>query len=1007
MDQITILTAVSDINGTPSKKQMNKFVYSDGQSTFNAQHMWFSVEAHNLKNLGDVFSLLNLQTRETRKTIVRGAYSGASPNFTQRRNTNFDSVSHHWVCLDIDTVKAPIGVDPTSLDAVEIVVQSLPKVFHDADYIAHFSSSAGTEGQFVKVHIWFWLKNPLKDEILKIWAKSTNKLVDHTLFQKVQQHFICDPTFQDPTMDKFLDRERLHYVKKSRESVPLVVLENTPSPSKRSFRRTGGIVHVGFNIGEAMIHPKSGKALNGRESLHLRIRYHLMKMGYSSFPQFCDDAWQKFCEHAETYPTEYSTTHWTREKSDNKCQQDRDKLATHAGGNVQIPSKYLTKEQAQHQLITQISKFLEIRTNVAIKAAAGLGKSKGVRLAIAKHPDASNLSIEVYVPTKDLAREFAEDFDPSVRVSVYRGRDEENCPKYELAQKIGAFGGGVQHKLCCNKSGESCEFWGSCGWSTQNSGPSAGVRVMAHSYLSQIRPEQFPKPDLVIVDESILNQIVGEWTFSADRIWNMSGMERFRLDIRGSGPATIKHPNEQINNDDWDDLYAIGQQIRGAITHSLPLLRTLRESGYSRDDLLRAACVVDSFMPYLNIQPGMDETQIKTALRRGDSRGIKSFQWLSKFYNLLADEIEQKRPEARGLYFSEDICTLLYKNDLPRLEGVPVLFIDADLEPEILRKVVGEIDVTTIDVRFNAKVYKVTDRAFSKSEVGLVGGNVNQDLVENLISFVASQKRPESTLVVTYIELQEILTGERKGFSKMACGATVGHFGNIRGIDSFKNFETVIVIGRNKPPAHVIGQKQSALSHDTDAPESQNLASAIYRAMVTSETNQAVARLRLIWCDQPKTVFLLSNENVSFEVQHEMKWDELLAGGGRLFHLVQRFGTFPLIDSWLFDNASDLFNTKTAAKKWIENNFPPGAETGIFRVKGKGGPRPSRFYSGETEIDPAARLEDNLNAELIKYRGPERGVFLNGYFYRELTRHPEIQPLIDMGLIAGPRLPEP
>ena len=79
----------------------------------------------------------------------------------------------------------------------------------------------------------------------------------------------------------------------------------------------------------------------------------------------------------------------------------------------------------------------------------------------------------------------------------------------------------------------------------------------------------------------------------------------------------------------------------------------------------------------------------------------------------------------------------------------------------------------------------------------------------------------------------------------------------------------------------------------------------------------------------------------------------------------------------------------------------------MIRIKEVGGPKPSRFVAGDQVLDPLSKLEENLGKRLTKYAGPERGFLLRKKMMRELTRHHDIQPLIDMGIVLGPRLPEP
>jgi hypothetical protein len=312
-----------------------------------------------------------------------------------------------------------------------------------------------------------------------------------------------------------------------------------------------------------------------------------------------------------------------------------------------------------------------------------------------------------------------------------------------------------------------------------------------------------------------------------------------------------------------------------------------------------------------------------------------------------------------------------------------------------------------IDVRYNSNVTQVIDKSFSKSRLGLTDDKQPTDLRKSLIAFLEHFPDSKNTLVVTYKSLCEILQTQGPENILLSRGFQFANFGNVRGKDIYKELENIIVIGANRPGPGTVKSIANALTYDCSDETAENLERAIYRSIVTSETNQAVARLRLIWNEKPKKVFLLSNEKVDFAINTLTSFKDLLSGGSRLSKLVARFGAFPLTGTWLFENAPDLFDTLTTARKWIENEFPIGLETGKFRVEGKGGPRPSRFYASEDEIDPAARLEENLGAAITKYKGPERGFYMCGKIHRELTKHPEIKPLIDMHLISGPRFPEP
>jgi hypothetical protein len=80
------------------------------------------------------------------------------------------------------------------------------------------------------------------------------------------------------------------------------------------------------------------------------------------------------------------------------------------------------------------------------------------------------------------------------------------------------------------------------------------------------------------------------------------------------------------------------------------------------------------------------------------------------------------------------------------------------------------------------------------------------------------------------------------------------------------------------------------------------------------ESAQAVDRIRLVHCESPKLVFLLSNLPLDIDVDRLVTWRELLAGGDRLDLALQRNGyALPLVPSCLARNWPDLFASPRAA----------------------------------------------------------------------------------------------
>ncbi len=160
-------------------------------------------------------------------TWVRRTSSGIEGNFET------PPAGHHWIQIDIDKIAVPphlsLKADPIAV--CEYVAQLLPREFHAASYHWNISSSAGMgDPSKVSMHLWFWLKVPVPDGALKVWAKAANitsgkKLIDYALFHHVQAHYTAAPIFEGVT-DPFPTRSGL--VEKSNAAVDLIIVEVAP-----------------------------------------------------------------------------------------------------------------------------------------------------------------------------------------------------------------------------------------------------------------------------------------------------------------------------------------------------------------------------------------------------------------------------------------------------------------------------------------------------------------------------------------------------------------------------------------------------------------------------------------------------------------------------------------------------------------------------------------------------------------------------------------------------------
>jgi hypothetical protein len=1006
MDKVTVLHARQTFGGA-GYAPVGKYIHADGTKNAHPNTKFWEVFEHDVADLKDMYNLLQEALKIGCSILVRGKFKGGDHLSCQRTLENFGACPRHWVMLDIDNLKAPHGLNPISEGAIEHAISQIPKEFHDADCIAHFSSSAGLSEHNIKLHLFFWLEKPQSDELLKKWAKTTGGLVDPALFNAVQPHYVTDPTFEDPSQDPFRSNSRLSYIKKKRGSVPVSFLDGfkIPTPSKSNKEGVGILNHP--RHGPAELRSTTGKLTDGREEHLLKIRFRLMNRGYEDFDQFVGDVWREFCLDCEQGPTKDSDTTWSFEDVQMKCEQDRNKLPSFVGSKVEPERNHLPREEAKSQMNATLQGFFSDPHNLLIRAEAGLGKSSAAQSILAAWPNITGKCIEVYVPTKKLAHEWAKGFmkeNTKLDVRVIEGRSEENCLKWTLVDPVGELGLGVSHLMCHNHN-KCCEHWKKCAWSKQNADAKPAIRILTHSHLKLPRPDNQPTPDFVVIDEGFMNEQIVSDTINLDRLESRRGYKLSLADKTFLAPSVGSSEDTLITRDDLDALIRVGGHVVEALQNHMPLLSHLRSNDVCPTLLRRCAKTIGAFTMRPYISPSDSTARQKSALSAAKSNQVGELRKLRALYEVLAAELETKRPRSRVVNLRDETVEIRYRRNLPRLDGIPALVLDADGEVEILRKSIPDIIAEQFPVRYNATVWQVSDKSFSKSSLSLSNLRDDRDCSDDVRSFLNNLPEPHSTLVVTYKAFQKFLTGTGDDFSKMPNGMTVGHFGNIRGTDDFNKFETVVIVGRHMPPRELTGILAGALCHDSEEDTPSEFEAAVYRTKITSETNQAAARLRMIWIDNPKTVYLLSNEKVTFAVDHLVTWTQLRDNKHRPTQLLQRFPVVPLDPEWLAKNAPNLFDTKTAAKKWIENNFPKGTEGGLFRLAGKRGPH-KRFIMHDETLNPEWELE-KMVGPLSAYDGPTRGFWINDHIWRQAYNEPKCRALYQTGVFGAPQHPKP
>ena len=453
--------------------------------------------------------------------------------------------------------------------------------------------------------------------------------------------------------------------------------------------------------------------------------------------------------------------------------------------------------------------------NVAIKAAAGLGKTSQVisELCVGQVKYQKEVYIEYYVPTHNLstqlvndltneyqihAERISKDEQPSLNVSVLKGRLQTDatgnllCKKSEQVTELVNLGYPVSSRLCKSKVNK-CEYYASCAYQKQFHTQEVdtqgitlpAVTVMTHHQLFLERHAFLPKPDFVVVDESFYQ----------------AGIDKIEIQNEVLQLVTSSDGNPS----------PVLTAFRQFILDGKPLLTSLRELGVTKKDLLEEADKY-TFKELVSIKP--NQTAEEQAKHLKTAPKYLKFDYI---LTALAEELEtQQRDDSYVLHVDTDNGTKLVfmqrkKMNLPN--GVPVLFIDADLNGDVIKLFRPDTKVINIPVERQATVHQ-----FNKTLSAYSRKKEHSQVTEQIHTFLNLFKADKKALIVTTKKLRQELITETENEIKQTGlygKSSINHYGNLRGLNEFENYKTVVVMDRNQPNNVQLEQTAMALWFDS------------------------------------------------------------------------------------------------------------------------------------------------------------------------------------------------
>lgn len=624
---------------------------------------------------------------------------------------------------------------------------------------------------------------------------------------------------------------------------------------------------------------------------------------------------------------------------------------------------------------------------IVIKAPAGLGKSTSCLEKIAACQ--GRLKIGYYVPTHDLAEELADKIKslyPDLSVHVFKGRgylDAENtplCKRIEEATELFKQGYSCYQTLCYKKIKDKefkCPFFDDCHYVMQQS-IHADITIYPHAYLTKQKSTvDCRKHHLAIIDERCYSEFI----------------VNKKLDFIELAKTTYPSFTFKGNEYSLDDVAMadVINPIRNALEQQKPIYEILQaELGENLVNTVTAA--YQSLNDYISAAQEKFEKSINPTIAIPKLTPLP-LNYLTLFNHLRKElAANAERSISSITRFSETTLIVNYRRNLSRLDNTPLLVIDADANPVIADKLFPNHEFVEINVKRKCKVTQIYSSTMAKMRFsGREDKTQEQKAAAQLkektlkvIHHLANQHR--DVLIVTYKQLEEEL------IQSLPSNCKTLHFGNLRGLDGYKDFDACIVIGRNQPSLQAVSEQARAfyfedienLSLETTLELSEAKFTDVRpQAFLTQirdcETLQAIDRLRLIHATEEKHIYLISNLpledlKVDSENYQTIHFNDLLVPSrlDKVKENYQQIGVMPLSPSYLFDRHPEIFTSLALAKKEVASHYQENVITYRLEHSRGGLPLNAAIWQNLTDHEIEYRLEilHGKKCELVKEKIP-------------------------------------
>ncbi len=961
--QLTLIQTATD--KTLSKRY---YVNESGAVEYKAyqNETFFKTHTITIDGIEDFWNEFKEISKESNCAIIRGVIPEDQPSV--RRNTEtFQDKPLCWVQLDVDEFELPTEISPITVEGIEyFIANELPKEFTKVSYFYQFSNSAGIpqpNGDFLKkglnVHLYFYLNRPTNNDELKDWV---GHIVDDSLFNCVQIHYTALPDIGDGVTCEIETRQDFVKKRKVVVEVPNLKKQVKATQSTTSTWKTDIDDVKKQEIYELL------KILASNDHFRDWSTWILLGSALKSNGYSIDD-WKSLSW--SNISNAFFEGQWKSFKKDfglgvliNFCKEVDVDFNTYESFEEVEPSSSNNKEPfyAHKETLSKeegIEKQNEILAsvhtnpkNTILKSPVGIGKSTGAITNIIgvdwyfnkfiSHWEAGT-KIGYALPTHKLANELYDKIKAAkshLNGIVLKGRGvDDMCLKNtlevdgeKLVELLPKKGLSVFSHMCQKRGTEgnvqsTCEHYESCAYLNQiRNQPENGYDfiLFPHAYLTLEQNERFKlkEPDLLIIDEHCLNE------FEAHRDIGVKDIHLYLANADNEEKRVLTAV--LISNFEYSDIrsYLKGNGI------DLKTVKQAKEQAWGK------------LKNFSSISPQMEEDSLKAGVK-GLTKPYgfwRFFQLLEKNWNVeyfngcvggrwsYYDQMSKKKSQKVG-------ARLHWKKRQRLFPNVPVLILDADANQDMIESVLEkDFEFHEINLeRPNLNITQVITSSFPKSRFTKSeekGGTGSKDIAK--IQALIDLKVSEGKRVV----INSYMTLIKPNTFKNCAGI---YFGGYIGLDSYKDYDVEIIVGRNEPSVQALEDKGRALysneklefiipdeNGDLRLPKQdrvitgQNVSCSVsyhpdkrIDALLTSIREdmslQGIGRVRDVHSTTEKEIFLISNLVLDVPVKKVVAWKDFGVSSGKI--VTSKFEEALA----LTDLSSEIFVYRN---DWLSDNFP-------------------------------------------------------------------------------------